>query len=327
MIALFPENVSVRGPRFITVAGLLLVLAAVPIVAASTGGPFYVSLALRILIFALAASSLNLLLGYGGLVSFGHALYLGVGAYVVAILSFHGITNGWVHFALTVLLCSVIALLTGLICLRTSGIAFIMITLAFAQMFFYLVTSLKYYGGDDGLAVARRSNFEPLFSIQNNIGLYYTTTILLVVTLYFSWRLVHSRLGRVLRGASSNLRRMEALGFPVLRYRLAGLVIAGSICGIAGLLLANLARFASPAYMAWTVSGDLILMIILGGIATVIGPLVGATIYIILETILAAYTQHWMVILGPIILLVALIAKRGVYGSLLEFERRMTLGK
>ena len=197
MIALFPENVSVRGPRFITVAGLLLVLAAVPIVAASTGGPFYVSLALRILIFALAASSLNLLLGYGGLVSFGHALYLGVGAYVVAIFSFHGITNGWVHFALTVLLCSVIALLTGLICLRTSGIAFIMITLAFAQMFFYLVTSLKYYGGDDGLAVARRSNFEPLFSIQNNIGLYYTTTILLVVTLYFSWRLVHSRLGRV----------------------------------------------------------------------------------------------------------------------------------
>jgi branched-chain amino acid transport system permease protein len=213
-------------------------------------------------------------------------------------------------------------LLTGLVCLRTSGIAFIMITLAFAQMFFFLATSLKYYGGDDGIAVSQRSDFSPLFSIQGNAALYYLTLTLLLATLYMSWRLVHSRFGRVLRGTSSNIRRMQSLGFPVFRYRLAAYVMAGCICGIAGLLLGNLARFASPAYMAWNVSGDLIVMIILGGVATIIGPLVGAIVYVILETVLAAYTQHWMVILGPVILLVALFAKRGLYGLFVDWERR-----
>jgi branched-chain amino acid transport system permease protein len=319
----FPESISLRSPRFIAVAALLGVLLILPPIANNTGGPFYVTLALRILIFALAAASLNLLLGYGGLVSFGHALYLGLGAYVVAILSFHGLTSGWLHLAVTLALSAAIAFLTGLVCLRTSGIAFIMITLAFAQMFFFLATSLKYYGGDDGLPVARRSDFAPLFSIESNTGLYYATAIVLTATLYLSWRLVHSRLGRVLRAASSNLRRTEALGFQVLRYRLAAYVMAGCVCGLAGLLLGNLARFASPAYMAWTVSGDLIVMIILGGVATIIGPLIGAVVYVILETIIAAYTQHWMVVLGPVILLVALFARRGIYGSFLAWERRM----
>jgi branched-chain amino acid transport system permease protein len=260
-------------------------------------------------------------------VSFGHALYLGLGAYVVAILSFHGITNGWLHLLVALAMSAVVATLTGLVCLRTTGIAFIMITLAFAQMFFFLATSLKFYGGDDGLSVPRRSDFEPLFSIQSNTGLYYATMVVLVVTLYLSWRMVHSRLGRVLRGASSNARRMEALGFPVLRYRLACYVMAGCVCGIAGLLLGNLARFASPAYMAWTVSGDLIVIIILGGVSTIVGPLVGAIVYVILETIIAAYTQHWMVVLGPVILLVALFAKLGIYGSFVAWERRRELAR
>jgi len=211
---------------------------------------------------------------------------------------------------------------TGLICLRTSGIAFIMITLAFAQMFFYLATSLKYYGGDDGLALSRRSEFYPLFSIQSNTGLYYLTLATLLAALYLSWRFVHSRFGRVLRGSSSNVRRMSALGFPVLRYRLVAYVLSSCVCGIAGFLLCNLARFASPAYMAWTVSGDLILIIIIGGMGTIVGPLVGAIIYVILETVIAAYTQHWMIVLGPIILLVALFARRGVYGSFVAWEKR-----
>jgi branched-chain amino acid transport system permease protein len=237
-------------------------------------------------------------------------------------LSFHGVTSGWIHLGVTLVLSALVAFLTGLICLRTSGIAFIMITLAFAQMFFFLATSLKYYGGDDGLAVAQRSDFSPLFSIQDNASLYYLTLVVLLATLYLSWRLVHSRFGRVLRGASSNIRRMQSLGFPVLRYQLAACVMAGCICGTAGLLLGNLARFASPAYLAWTVSGDLIVMIILGGVATIIGPLLGAIVYVILETVLAAYTQHWMVVLGPVILLVALFAKRGLYGFFLTWERR-----
>jgi branched-chain amino acid transport system permease protein len=321
-MSLFPEPVSLRSPRFIAVTALILLLAAVPPFTAAIGSPFYVTLALRVLIFGLAAASLNLVLGYGGLMSFGHALYLGLGAYAVAILSFHGVTNGWIHIVATLVVSALVALLTGLVCLRTSGIAFIMITLAFAQMFFFLATSLKYYGGDDGIAVSQRSDFSPLFSIQGNAALYYLTLTLLLATLYMSWRLVHSRFGRVLRGTSSNIRRMQSLGFPVFRYRLAAYVMAGCICGIAGLLLGNLARFASPAYMAWNVSGDLIVMIILGGVATIIGPLVGAIVYVILETVLAAYTQHWMVILGPVILLVALFAKRGLYGLFVDWERR-----
>jgi branched-chain amino acid transport system permease protein len=324
-MVIFPEPISLRSLRLMVVSGLVVLLAAVPLVTAALDAPFYVTLMLRIVIFGLAASSLNLLLGYGGLVSFGHALYLGLGAYIVAILSFHGLTNGWLHLGVTVLISALAAFLTGLVCLRTSGIAFIMITLAFAQMFFYLATSLKYYGGDDGLALSRRSDFYPLFSIQSNTSLYYLTLVTLLGALYLSWRFVHSRFGRVLRGASSNVRRMSALGFPVLRYRLVAYVLSSCLCGIAGLLLGNLARFASPAYMAWTVSGDLILIVIIGGVGTIVGPLVGAIIYLTLETVIAAYTQHWMIVLGPIILLVALFARRGVYGSFMAWEKHSGL--
>lgn len=313
-MSVFPEPVSLRSPRIVSAALLLLCLALVPVVADAFGQPFYVTLAARILIFALAASGLNLVLGYGGLVSFGHALYVGLGAYVVGMLSFHGVNNGWAHLALTLALSGLVAFLTGLVCLRTSGIAFIMITLAFAQMFFFLGVSLKQYGGDDGLQVARRSDFGSLLSIDTNTGLYYFSFVLLMVTLYLSWRFVHARFGRVLRGARSNVRRMRVLGFPVLRYQVTAYAISGCVCGVAGLLLANLTRFTSPAYMSWTVSGDLIVMVMLGGIATVLGPLVGAAAFVILETILSAYTQHWMLVLGPIIVLIALLAKRGLYG-------------
>ncbi len=322
-MSLFPEPISPRSPRFLAVTALIVAFAALPPFSVAGGDPFYVTLALRILIFALAASSLNLLLGYGGLMSFGHGLYLGLGAYVVAILSFHGVANGWIHIGVTLLVSALVAFLTGLVCLRTSGIAFIMITLAFAQMFFFLATSLKYYGGDDGMALPQRSDFEPLFSMQNNIVFYYVTLMVLLATLYLSWRLVHSRFGRVLRGSSTNIHRMQSLGFPVLRYRLVAYVVAGCICGIAGVALGNLARFASPAYMAWTVSGELIVMVIIGGVATIIGPLLGAIVYVSLETMLAGLTQHWMVVLGPLILLVALFAKRGLYGFIIVWERRM----
>lgn len=316
-MTVFPEALSWRSPRVVAVAMFLVCLGLLPVITAAIGEPFYVTLAARIVIFALAASGLNLVLGYGGLVSFGHALYVGLGAYVVGILSVHGVTSGWVHLAATVVLSAVVALLTGIVCLRTSGMAFIMITLAFAQMFYFLGVSLKPYGGDDGLQIAARSDFAPL-SIQSNTALYYLSLALLLATLYLSWRFVHARFGRVLRGAKSNVRRMRVLGFPVLRYQLAAYAVSGIVCGVAGLLLANLTRFASPAYMFWTVSGDLIVMVMLGGIATVLGPLVGAAVYVILETVLAGYTQHWMLILGPIIVLIALLAKRGLYGFLIR---------
>ena len=310
-------TIALRSPRTVVAAVLLVLLGLVPIAAQAISEPFYITLMARVLIFALAASGLNLVLGYGGMVSFGHALYVGLGAYVVGICAAHGLTNGWLHLFVTLALSGLVAWVTGLVCLRTSGMAFIMITLAFAQMFYFLGIALKQYGGDDGLQIIQRSDFAPL-SIQTSTGLYYLSYALLIATLYLSWRLVHARFGRVLRGAKSNVRRMRVLGFPVLRYQVVAYIISGCICGIAGLLLANLTNFTSPAYMFWTVSGDLIVMVMLGGIATVLGPLVGATIFVILETVLASYTQHWMMILGPIIVLIALFAKRGLYGFLLR---------
>ena len=312
-MTLFPECIPLTSPRAMFGAVVLAALAIIPVVAHAVGETFYITLFVRILVFALAASGLNLLLGYGGLVSFGHALYVGLGAYVVGILAAHGIGNGWVHLTAAILLSGIVAFVTGAISLRTSGMAFIMITLAFAQMFYFLGISLKQYGGDDGLQIIHRSSMWP-FSIQTNTGLYYLAYGLLLITLYLSWRMVHSRYGRVLRASKSNAPRMSVLGFPVFRYQITAYVISGCICGIAGFLLANLTNFASPAYMFWTVSGDLIVIIMLGGISTILGPLVGAIIFVLLETVLAAYTQHWMLFLGPIIVLIALAAKRGLYG-------------
>lgn len=317
---LFPEAVSLRSPRVVAAASFLLLLALVPPISEAIGESYYVTLVTRILIFGLAATSLNLVLGYGGLVSFGHALYLGIGAYSVGLLSFYGVSNGWIHLAVAIVLSALVSLLTGLVCMRTNGIAFIMITLAFAQMFYFLGISLKQYGGDDGLKIALRSDFSPLFSIQTNTGLYYFAFGLMVATLYLSWRFVHARFGRLLRGTKSNIRRMRVLGFPVLRYQVAAYVMSGCLCGVAGLLLGNFAKFTSPAYMFWTVSGDLIVMVILGGIATIMGPLVGAAAYVVLETVLSGYTQHWMAVLGPIIVLIALTANRGLYGLLVACE-------
>jgi branched-chain amino acid transport system permease protein len=313
----FPEPVSLRSPRAIAAAAVLIGIALVPSIAGALDQPFYITLATRILVFALAASGLNLVLGYGGMVSFGHALFVGLGAYVVGIMAFYGVTSGWAQLAVTVALCALVALITGLISLRTSGIAFIMITLAFAQMFYFLGISLKQFGGDDGLQIPTRSDFAPL-SIQTNTGLYYFSLTLLLLTLYLSWRFVHARFGRVLRGAKSNAERMRVLGFPVLRYQTAAYVISGCVCGVAGMLLANLTKFTSPAYASWTLSGELIVIVMLGGIATVLGPLVGAVVFVIAETILAGYTQHWMLMLGLLILLIALLAKRGLYGFLVR---------
>ena len=310
---LFPEPVSLRSPRPIAASLFLLALALVPAVAIAIGESFYITLASRVLIFAVGAVALNLVLGYGGLVSFGHALYIGLGAYAVGILTAHGVGNGWLHIATALAVCAVVAWITGSICLRCTGIAFIMITLAFAQMFYFLGVSLKQYGGDDGMQIAARSDFAPL-SIESATGLYYFCFFLLLATLYLSWRLVHAPFGRVVRAARSNARRMRMLGFPVLRYQVTAYVISGCLCGIAGLLLANLTRFMSPAYMYWTTSGDLVVMVLLGGISTIVGPVVGAAAYVLLETVVSSYTEHWMIVTGPVVVLIALLAKRGLYG-------------
>lgn len=298
---------------------IVLFLLAVPIYAHLASEPFALTFFGRVLVFALAAISLNLILGYGGMVSFGHALYLGLGAYAVGLLAQNGITNGWVHLATTVVVCALVGVITGAISLRTTGIAFIMITLAFAQMFFYLFVSLKQYGGDDGLSITVSSNFG-LFSLGSPMTLYYVALALVLVALLFTTRLINARFGMVLRGCRINERRVNALGLPSLRYKLSAYVLSSVVCGVAGLLYANLTGFASPAYMAWTVSGEMIVMVVLGGMGTVFGPLIGSLALLLSEEILKAFTDHWMMILGPLIVLVVLTARRGVFGYLLDLD-------
>ena len=308
-------------------AAVLVLLGLVPVLAALLHQPFYVTLFTRILIFGLAALGLNLILGFGAMVSFGHAMYMGIGAYAVGMLSHHGIGSGWVHLGAALAVGAVVALVVGAICLRTSGMAFIMITLAFAQMLFFLAVSLKEYGGDDGLPVAARSNFG-FFSLADGNVLYYFTYALLMAALYGSWRLMHARFGMVLRGCKSNERRMAALGFPTLRYKLAAYVISALVCVLAGVLLANLTRFVAPSYMAWTVSGELIVMTVLGGLGTLLGPIVGATALLLLEEVLSSLklgvpwldtliNQHWLALIGLFIVFVVLVMKQGIYGWVL----------
>jgi len=304
------------------VAGILLAgLALVPPIAAAIGEPYYVTLFTRIVILALAAVGLNLILGYGGLVSFGHAMYIGIGAYAVGILSYYGVGNGWLHLAAALGVGAVVAVVIGLICLRTSGMAFIMITLAFAQMAYFFAISLKQFGGDDGLTIAARSDFG-LFSLRSNVALYYFAFFLLAACLVAFGRLVHSRFGMVLRGGRGNERRMAALGFPMLRYKLTAYVVSALVCVVSGVLLANLTKFAAPSYMAWQASGDLIVMIVLGGMGTVVGPVAGAVALIVFEEILSGFTTHWMIVLGPAIVLIVLTAKKGIYGYLVERDDR-----
>lgn len=324
-VATAPSADSTRWttPSTLVAALLLAGLALVPVISALIGEPYYVTLFTRVVIFALAAVGLNLILGYGALVSFGHAMYIGIGAYAVGILSYHGVGSGWVQLAAALAVGAAVAAVIGLVCLRTSGMAFIMITLAFAQMFYFLAFTLKQYGGDDGLSINARSDFG-LFTLANNTVLYYVAFGVLVACLIAFRRLVHSRFGMVLRGCRSNERRMAALGFPTLRYKLTAYVLSALVCVVAGVLLANLTKFTAPSYMAWQASGDLIVMIVLGGMGTVVGPVVGAVALLILEEILAGWTTHWMIVLGPVIVLIVLTAKKGLYGYLVDREARRT---
>jgi branched-chain amino acid transport system permease protein len=306
-----------RVVAFVLLAGLALV----PPIAALIGEPYYVTLFTRVVIFALAAVGLNLILGFGALVSFGHAMYIGIGAYAVGILSYHGIGNGWVQLAVALAVGAAVAIVIGLVCLRTSGMAFIMITLAFAQMFYFLAITLKQYGGDDGLTIGARSDFG-LLTLTSNTVLYYVAFAALLVCLGVLHRLVNARFGMVLRGCRSNERRMAALGFPTLRYKLTAYVISALVCVVAGMLLANLAKFAAPSYMAWQASGDLIVMIVLGGMGTLFGPVAGAVALLIFEEILSGWTTHWMIVLGPAIVLIVLTAKKGIYGYLVDRDAR-----
>jgi branched-chain amino acid transport system permease protein len=309
------------SPRNAFVAGVIAILALVPVYAEVTGNTFMVSLFTRIVILAIAAVSLNLIMGFGGMVSFGHAVYLGIGGYAVGILAKEGIDSGLLQWPLALAASALFALAVGALCLRTRGVYFIMITLAFAQMVYYVAIGLDRYGGDDGMTIYKRSQFGGLIDLSNKMAFYYLCLALLLATIYIVWRLVHSRFGMVIQGARSNERRMRAIGFPTYRYKLLCFVFAGMLCGLAGALLANHTDFISPALMHWTRSGDLIVMAVLGGMGTVFGPVIGAVALLVLEELLSGITEYWQIILGPLFLLVVLFARGGIDGLLSGVRR------
>ena len=291
---------------------VLAVLMAFPLLTPWLGGDFYLGLAARLLIFALAATSLNLVLGFGGMVSFGHAAFIGVGAYTVAILAQAGLTSAWLAWPLAMVTAGALAAVIGAISLRTRGVYFIMITLAFAQMLFYLAISSKTYGGDDGLSLPGRSVLGLGLDLANDQTFYYVT-LALVVPLFWGWvRLLNARFGHALQAVRDNEVRAEALGFAVYRYKLTAFVIAGSLAGLAGALLANLGSFVSPAMMQWSQSGMLLVMVILGGVGHVWGGVVGAVVFLLLEEVLSHYTIYWQFILGAVLLTVVLVAPNGL---------------
>ena len=301
--------------------GLLVLLAAVPPFAAAFNQPFYLDLLRRVMIFAIAASSLNLILGYGGMVSFGHAAYLGIGAYAVGVLSHHGINNGWLQWAVAIGASALVALAIGSVSVRSSGIYFIMITLAFTQMLYYLGISIEEYGGDDGMRLTTRSQFSGLIDLNDANSFYYLVLAILALFLYLTHRLVHSRFGMALQATRSNEARTRAIGISPYPYRLAAFVISGAMCGLAGALLVNHTAYLTPEFMNWTRSGELMFMVILGGIATAAGPLLGAAALLLLEDVLQGWsvlpkvmTEHWQLYLGIILVLVVLYAKRGLAG-------------
>lgn len=293
-----------------------------------------VKLATRIVVFALAAAALDLALGVGGMVSFGHAAFLGLGAYVVGIAFVHGFEGStllglsppadiWRQILLAALVAAIFAAVTGWVCLRTRGVAFIMITLAFAQMLFWFFVSLRRYGGEDGIALWNRSDGVVL-DLESQTVFHLFALAWLALFAVLALRLCHSRFGWVLGAARDNERRVRALGFPVARFRLVGYAISATATAVAGVLLANATWFVGPSYLSWPVSGQLIVMVVMGGMGTVYGPMLGAALFVLLEQFLPDLLdllspgagEHWKLVLGPILVLLALRLRRGLFGAL-----------
>ncbi len=299
-------------PQIWLAALVMLAFLLVPVYVSLSGDTYALILFGRILVFVLAALGLNLALGFGGMISLGHAMYIGLGAYTVAIMSSLGWQAGWSQLLVILLTTGMIAAVLGWIALRTRNIAFIMITLAFAQLFYFIFVGLESFGGDDGMTLQHASGFGPLTG--NPYALYLANLACVLAAVIGTSRLVRSRFGLVLRATMVSDRCVNAVGTASLSYRLMAYVISAELCALAGFFLVNLTSFVSPAYMAWMVSGELIVMVLLGGLGTVFGPVVGAASLLLVEEFLKAYTDHWPLILGPAIVLMVIFLRKGLWG-------------
>ena len=293
---------------------ILALLALAPFILDAVDVGYLTALLIRAMLLAIAAISLDLLIGRGGMVSFGHAAFVAIGAYVTGIGLEEGVANGLVLLLLSVLVCAVFAAVTGAISLRTKGVAFIMITLAFGQMAFFTFASLSRYGGDDGLTLWSTAELWGTGWLRNGGGLYFVILAALALTWWLVATIAASRFGRVLRAAKENPVRVETMGYSVFRYRLAAYVIAGALAGVAGFLSANHLEFVSPATGAWQRSGELIAIVVLGGVGTRNGALLGALFFVAVEEALGHLVEDWRLLFGPLLVLLVLFARGGLAG-------------
>ena len=317
-------------PERILNAAILLGLVAVPLWALAADEPFTITLATRAVILALAAVGLNIALGIGGLVSLGHAVFFGIGGYSMGILAFHaqsftpleigpfafsGTKSMPVIWLVAVVLSALAALVIGLLSLRTSGVYFIMITLAFGQMFYYFTISWSTYGGEDGLSIYVRNGFPGLNTLVP-IQFFGICFVILCLVLFLNARLLRSPFGLALNAARQVPVRVETVGLNPMRLKLLAFVISGAITGLAGALFADLNRFVSPTMFSWQFSGEIIVLVILGGVARLFGPVAGAVAFVTLEHFLGGMTEFWHIYLGIILLLIVLFARGGIVGLL-----------
>jgi branched-chain amino acid transport system permease protein len=307
---------------------LALLLLAAPLTAHALGEPYYVALGSRVAILALAGVGLNLALGYGGMVSFGHAAFFGLGGYAAGILAHHAFDGSplltWplavggsdlalVLWPAAVVTAGIAACLIGALSLRTSGVYFIMITLAFAQMIFYLAISIRAYGGEDGLSLYL-PNHLPGLDLGDDLHLFAVCFVLLMLALALCARIVGSRFGAALQCARQNPRRLAAVGIAPYPIKLTAFVISAMITGLAGALFVELSGFVSPAMLSWHRSGEIMIFVILGGVGRLFGPLAGAALFVLLEAVVGGMTERWQLILGLILLGVVLFARGGLIG-------------
>ena len=302
--------------------GLLL---AMPFVLPLVGGAYLTGLLIKAMLLAIAAISLDLLIGHGGMISLGHAAFVGVGAYAAAIGLENGVENILVLLVITLVVTGTVALITGSLALRTSGVYFLMITLAFGQMIYFTLTSLAAYGGDDGLTLWSLATLFGSDIVQGGSGLYFVVLGTLLATWWGVYRISLSRFGRVLRAARDNPGRAEVMGYSVTRYRLIAYVIAAMIAGLSGLLLVQHAEFVSPALATWQRSGDLIVVIVLGGLGSRNGAILGAFFIVIVEEVLGGFFHEWRLIYGPLLVVMVLFAKGGLSDLLMPKAGREQL--
>jgi len=311
--------------RALVLGGIIFgLLLAAPFVLPLLGAGYLAGLLIKAMLLAIAALSLDLLIGHGGMVSLGHAAFIGVGAYAGAIALESGIEEILVLLAITLVVTGAVALATGLLALRTSGVYFLMITLAFGQMIYFTLTSLAAYGGDDGLTLWTMGTLFGSDVVQNDGGLYFVVLGMLFLTWWGIYRMSRARFGRVLRAARDNPARAEVMGYAVNRYRLVAYVIAALIAGVSGLLMMQHAEFVSPTIATWQHSGDLIVVVVLGGLATRNGAILGAFFVVVIEEVLGSFFTEWRLIYGPLLVLMVLYAKGGLSDLLVP---RQTQGK